>query len=201
MHYIRILKPPRLLPSSTPLSLIAKITITTDLGESFLLSNISLIAELEYEDGTLVLGEGKGREYVWRGRDGMRSLELVVHVSIPRGKRKMGGEMVRVLIRPREEDFAVDSFQKVLNMQDKDDEEEAGGVVAVRSTSIDINPGTNPDRVSSGGMAERVFSLDSGNGEKRVRIWEETGESIARHIWYAWIQIGTSFFHSVTNSL
>ena len=202
MHYIRILKPPRLLPSSTPLSLSAKITITTDLGESFLVSNIPLLAELEFEDGTLVLGEGKSREYVWRGRDGMRSLEIVVPIILPRGKRKLEGEVVRMLIRPKEGDFAVDSFENVLDGQNVPREEEGeGGVVAVRSMSIDISPAAKPDRVSGVGMAERVFSFGSGHDVKKVRIWEETGESIARHIWYDWIRTGTSIFHSSTNDL
>ena len=186
MYYIRFLKPPRLLPSPSPPSLSAKITVTTDLGESFLLANISLVVELGYEDGTSVLGVGKGREYIWKGRDGMRSLEVVVPVPLPKGKRKMSGEMVRMFIKPKEEDFAVDTFQKVLAMQDRvHDSGDVGGVVAVRSIAINISPSARGDADSGVGMAERVFSVGSGSSEKRVRIWEETGESIARHIWYA----------------
>lgn len=127
----------------------------------------------------------KGREYVWKGRDGMRSLEVLIPVTLSKGKRKLGGEMVRMLIRPKEEEFAVDSFQKVLSGHTKGDEGDEGGVVAVRSTAIDISPGAKADKAPGVGMAERVFSIGSGNDQKRVRIWEETGESIARHIWYA----------------
>jgi hypothetical protein len=187
MHYIRILKPPRLLPA-LPRSLTAKITITTDLGESFLLTNISLVVELEFEDGTSVLGAGKGREYIWRGRDGMRSLEVAVPAPVAKGKRKIGGEIVRMLVRPKDNEHAVDSFEAV--MKNESPHDDGGGVVAVRSIAVDISPGAKSEKIGGVGMAERVFSTRKGEG---VRIWEETGESIARHIWYAaWIRTGTS---------
>ena len=198
MHYIRILKAPRL-HATSPLSLTAKIAITTDLGESFLLSNISLIVELESEDGTSVLGTGKGREYVWRGRDGMRGLEIVIPLPAAKGKRKIVREMVRMLVRPKEEQHAVKSFGKVLEGQH---EEKEGGVVAVRSMAVDISPGAKSEKAAGVGMAERVFSTGIEENEKRVRIWEETGESIARHIWYAaWIRTGTSYLSYSTNNL
>jgi hypothetical protein len=184
MHYIRILKPPRLIPASPPFSLSAKITITTDLGESFLSSNIPIFVELEFEDGTSVLGERKGRDFLWRGRDGMRSLEVVVPLLLSRGKRKLGGEMVMMLIRPKEDRLAVDSFSKVLDNQGENhDSVNEGGIVPVRSMAIDISPGAMA-KAPGVGMAERVFSMGSLSKEKRVRIWEETGESIARHLWY-----------------
>lgn len=194
MHYIRILKQPRLLPktASTPLSLGAKVTITTDLGESFLSSNILLIVEWEWEDGTVMAGAD--REYLWRGRDGMRSFEIVVPVPPLKGKWKRNGEMVNMLVRPKEDHFAVDSFPKLLTMRSKgDDTGDEGGVVAVRSMAIDIGPGPKADKSLGGGMAERVFSFGAGDDQRRVRIWEEIGESIARHIWYAAsIRPGTS---------
>ena len=156
------------------------------------MSNITLVAELEFEDGTSVLGTGKGGEYVWRGRDGMRSLELVVPVLVSKGKRKMGGEMVRMLVRPKEEEFAVERFEKVLDNKDSNN---GGCVVAVRSMAIDVSPGAKGGKAPGVGMVERVFSMGVGNNKKRVRIWEETGESIARHIWYAErVWTGTSSF-------
>lgn len=194
MHYIRFLKPPRLLSasSSTPLSISAKITVTTDLGESFLLANTSLVVALELDDGTSLLGVGKGREYVWTGRDGMRSLELVIPIPMSKGKRKMSGQVVRMLVRPKEEGFSVESFEKLLDNKDSDN---GGCVVTVRSMAIDISSGANGGKAPGVGMAERVFSMGAGYNKRRVRIWEETGESIARHIWYAaWIWTGTSSF-------
>lgn len=186
MHYIRILKPPRLLPNLSPPSLGAKVTITTDLGESFLLANIALVVELELEDGTSMPGPGMVREFVWRGADGMRSLELVIPVPVSKGKRKMGGEKVRLLVRPKEEENSVESFERVLDGLRRDESSDhQGGVVAVRSMAVDVSPLAKGEKATGLGMAERMFSADIGDGERRVRIWEETGESIARHIWYA----------------
>ncbi|KAG0649913.1 non sense mediated decay family [Hyphodiscus hymeniophilus] len=186
MHYIRFLKPPRPLITASPASLSAKITVTTDLGESFLLSNVSLVVELEFKDGTSVLGEGKGREFVWKGRDGMRALEILIQVPVSKGGRKIGSEMVRMLVGPKEDALAVDSFRKILDMQHQnDDSGEIGGIVPIRSMAIDINPGAKRDDTPGVGMAQRVFSMGSGNSQKGLRIWEETGESIARHIWDA----------------
>jgi hypothetical protein len=186
MHYIRFLKPPRVLPALQPLNLTTKITVTTDLGESFLLANMSLLVELEYEDGTSVLGSGKGREYMWRGEDGMRSLEIVVPFPPTNGKRKIGGQMVRMFIRPKEAEYDVNTFEMVLNDQDTNvDSGESGVVVAVRSMAVDISSSTEGGKAPSVGMAERVFAMDSNDSKRKVRIWEETGESIARHIWYA----------------
>ena len=145
-----------------------------------------------------MLGTGEGREYVWRGRDGMRGLEVVIPLPAAKGKRKVGEEMARMLVRPKEEEYAVKSFGKVLEGQ----HEEEGGIVAVRSMAVDISPGAKSEKAAGVGMAERVFSTGIGKNEKRVRIWEETGESIARHIWYAaWIWTGTSYLSYSTNNL
>jgi predicted nicotinamide N-methyase len=167
MHYIRFLKPPRLLLGSRPL-LGAKITVTTDLGETFLWEDVELVVELEFENGAVL---GKGTEYLWKGRDGMRSLE----VSIPLGK---GSQPIKMLVRPKEQKYALDTFEDILNRNAS----EEGGIVAVRSTTIST---TAPS--ATVGMAERVFT----SGNKSIHISEETGESIARHIWYGSIP-GTS---------
>lgn len=92
----------------------------------------------------------------------MRSLGVSVRLE---GRR----EVVRLCVSAIG-DVAVDSFQSVLAA-------EKGGVVSVWSMEIDTRTGKS---VGSG-MAERVFGFESG---KEVHIWEETGESIARHIWY-----------------
>lgn len=177
MHYIRFLKSPRLLSTPSP-ALTAKITVTTDLGESFLYADITLVVELESQSGAKVSGFGKTKEYIWKGSDGMRSLE--VSVPVPKSNR---GEIVRVLIRPRESEHSVDSFQALLHGTATPGADE-GRVVAVRSMDVDVSQSAG--QKGGVGMAKRVFSL----GYKAVHIWEETGDSIARHIWYDWT--GTS---------
>ena len=172
MHYIRFLKPPRLLGGSA-LTLNAKVTITTDLGESFLFSKLILLVELELSDGTKV---GKGSEYVWNGQDGMRSVEIKLPISpvlMRNGKKFM------LLVRPKDAVYAVDSFSAAL-LLDVTSSKCQGGVVAVRSMEIDASASIKGQSTVAISMAERVFLSE----DRRVRIWEETGESIARHIWY-----------------
>lgn len=161
MHYIRFLKPPRLLPGAG-LTLAAKITVTTDLGESFLWEDVALIVEAVSGHDKVI---GKGGEFLWKGLDGMRSLEVSVLLSKPRSK----GEAIKMLVRPKEQKYASENFEALLDQKE-------GGIVTVRSTPISTSPST-----TTVGMAERVFTT----GNKSIHIWEETGESIARHIWYS----------------
>jgi len=171
MHYIRFLKPPRVLPSS-PQTLSAKITVTTDLGESFLYADVSLVVELEYGNRSSVV---EGKEYLWKGRDGMRSLEVSIPMIIT-GKR-YSYPIVRMLVRPKEDKYAMDTFGAILGEVNIHNSENAGGIVAVRSMDVYLNG----QKDSTPSMAERIFSSTG----KEIRICEETGESIARHIWYS----------------
>jgi hypothetical protein len=184
MHYIRILKPPRLLLASPP-SLAAKITITTDLGESFLLVDVALVVELESEDGKIVSIPGKTKEFLWKGRNGMRSLEVAIPVPLLSGGKGKVVEPknVRMVIRPREARYAVQTYEQLLfgppsGRNRSSEPEETGGIVAVRSMTVHLQ---GSEKISGVGMAERVFLTALG---ENIRIWEETGESIARHIWY-----------------
>lgn len=172
MHYIRFLKPPKTIRTGTP-SINAKITITTDLGESFLAADITILVELITSTG-ISLGT---REYDWRGKNGMRALEVAA--SLP--KRQVGEVMMH--ISPKNEKLGMNRFEDILVNEGSDS---AGEVVAVKSTSI------NSDQSNSvaGMMAARIFKYNSRSQEedpdekRESLIWEETGESIARHIWY-----------------
>jgi co-chaperonin GroES (HSP10) len=187
MHYIRFLKSPRLLLNSPPV-LSAKVTVTTDLGESFLHTDIALFVELESEDGSNILGPGKGREYMWKGRSGVRSLEVSIPIPLSKSKGRGGGRM-RMLVRPKEDKHSVDTLGLLLTGNNNPNEDE-GRVLAVRSMSLDN--GQPAEGQNAGvGMAKRVLI----SGSKEVVVWEETGESIARHIWYDWT--GTSTFSSI----
>jgi hypothetical protein len=177
MHYIRFLKPPRLGRSgSGPATLNAKITITTDLGEAFLAADVALVVQLEVDEGN---GKGRsvtvvGKEYVWRGREGMRALEVEARVPLSGGRKS--GRALTMLVRPKEDSVSINTFSEVLGTCSEDGE--GGGVVPVRSMDVyTSSTGTS--------MAERILTHGSGNSKVDVCIWEETGESIARHIWYA----------------
>ncbi|KAF4634908.1 hypothetical protein G7Y89_g3194 [Cudoniella acicularis] len=179
MHYIRFLKSPRLQKGgkgNVPSSLTAKVTVTTDLGESFLWADINLVVELVSEDGKTLLA--KGKEYSWKGSDGMRSLE--VSMPIPPFRNKKVSKR-RMLVRPKDAKQTANDFATILHCSSKfDGDSEDGGIVAVRSMAVDVSPESS-SQGSGAGLAERVFDL----GKSELHIWEETGESIARHIWYA----------------
>ncbi|TEY71516.1 hypothetical protein BOTCAL_0091g00010 [Botryotinia calthae] len=187
MHYIRLFKQPRLVPiassasSSSPRILSAKITITTDLGESYLMSDVKLRAEVEVDGISL----GSGKEYIWKGTNGMRSLEIQIPIKVQRGVE----QWTTMIVRPAENIYGVDSFEDVLGISQNE-----GGIVKVRSRSIDLKTGAT----RSEGMAERVFSTGYGRRDK-IRIWEETGESIARHIWDAGLVL-SSYLSSLGSS-
>ncbi|KAF7958888.1 hypothetical protein EAE96_002415 [Botrytis aclada] len=187
MHYIRLFKQPRLLPiassasSSSPRILSAKITITTDLGESYLMSDVKLRAEIEVDGISL----GSGKEYTWKGTNGMRSLEIQIPIQIPRGVE----QWTTMVVGPAENTYGVDSFEHVLGISQNE-----GGIVKVRSRSINLRTGAT----RSEGMAERVFSTGFGRRDE-IRIWEETGESIARHIWDAGLVL-SSYLSSLGSS-
>jgi hypothetical protein len=173
MYYIRFLKSPRVIGRGNEKAFGAKITITTDLGENFLAADLGICVDVVEEDGESILGPA-GREYVWKGREGMRSLE----VSLPMRKvRKV--ERVRMVVAAKGEAY-VDSFESVLGIGERK-EGILGGVVTVRSMEIDGYTGYPIGT----GLAERVFSSSIRNGLTKIHIWEETGESIARHVWYA----------------
>ncbi len=177
MHYIRFLKAPRVLPNALGM-VTAKITLTTDLGESFLTEDIALLVGLE--DGSGRPKQGPVKEYLWRGAQGVRSLEVMAPIA---GRVNV----VRMFVRPKADGHNVESFESVLAPgSSSGSSEDLGGIVAVRSMAIDAK-----GKMSIGsGLAERVFTSKSGSSATQVHIWEETGESIARHIWYAALEKG-----------
>ncbi|RDL41884.1 uncharacterized protein BP5553_01863 [Venustampulla echinocandica] len=187
MHYIRFLKPPRLQRGGSASQLTAKITLTTDLGESFLWADIRLVVELVGVDGKTNLLAG-GKEYLWKGSEGMRSLEVSLPIPISKGRGKAAGiHSVRMLVRPVSVIQAVDTSAAVLGAGD-------GGLMAVRSMAVDTNPPQNASTVPSASLAERVINI----GKSQLHIWEETGESIARHIWDAGLVL-SSYLTSISN--
>ena len=166
------MKSPRVVKSGNEVVVRAKITVTTDLGESFLAVDMRLAVRLVFADGKQALA-GTGKDHLWKGVIGMRTLE----VSTPVPSKARG--LVRLLVQPAEDTYKVDAFGDVPwnNVKDRA-AEYPGGVVAVRSMEVDLAG------EAGAGLAERVFTSTGGDEKKEIHIWEETGESIARHIWY-----------------
>jgi hypothetical protein len=170
MHYIRFLKSPKIVGEGDQKALVAKVTIATDLGESFLAADVGVHVGVVGRDAESILSPGE--EYVWKGREGMRSLE----VSLPM-KRVRKVDVLRMYVCATGEAYT-DTFESVLGLDSQSRKvENRSGVVTARSMEVDVRSG----QTIGAGMVERVFR----NERAEIHIWEETGESIARHVWYA----------------
>lgn len=156
-HYIRFLKPPRVVPvekSRSARSVSVLITITTDLGDSFLAENAELVATLGIRNNAGKVSSFKTKA-LWKET----SRELRIGIAVPAGVSGSAQLSVR----------AVSVDGEPLDIADK------CNIVSAWSSHFSLRDGQQAEK-----LVQRQFSV--GNGPK-LRIWEETGNSIARHIW------------------
>ena len=160
MRYIRFLKTPRIVQekrSSAP-SVSCLITITSDLGDSFFPYQATLCAELCSEGSAEAL---LSKTVNWA--TGMRSLQITfpfnLHTTLP------------IHVRIGVVQKSLSDCHSTLA------EGHVRGVVSAWSAPLDPAKGVN----QSLKLVERQFNFSSG---AVIQIWEETGESIARHLWY-----------------
>ena len=154
IYYIRFLKPAKLSTQKNRKATIkCMITVTTDLGDAFYPGPVELRASID----------GAGQNYfkaskVFYWQRDMRALKL--ELSVDYGEvnwpARLNVEAVGKL-QPRE--LKADNLPEI---------------VSVRSDDIDIWSDQGEKRVT-----ERYW----GTGGQSLSIWEELGESIARHIW------------------
>ncbi|KAF2832209.1 hypothetical protein CC86DRAFT_400982 [Ophiobolus disseminans] len=167
MRYIRFLKTPRLvIEKGTSRSQIScLITITSDLGETYLPHDIQLSAELLSSDAS-------ENVVVWRTVQwsaGMRS----VRITFPWTKSRTTSKLrIRVGVEPKSTHDEYSRFS------------EKGCCGTVSAWSSEFIPSALAKDAEK--LVERRFSLSSGHV---VKIFEETGESIARHLWDAGIAL------------
>jgi hypothetical protein len=161
MRYIRFLKTPRVVTEkgTSKKQISCLITITSDLGDSFLPYDLELSAEL-------LSSQPSEETKVWRTVQwtaGMRSLPI----TFPLAKHCVTSKLrVRVGVEPKS---TYDAFDKL-------SEEGTCGVVSAWSPRFD--PFASAGATEK--LVERRFDLSGGH---IVSICEETGESIARHLW------------------
>ena len=157
MRYIRFLKPPRVERNT----LKTLITITSDLGETFLPDDVTLAATLRSDDpeGDIYLR----KTLKWRG--GMRSLPIVFDLAFADLDWP-----VRVHVGTKGSPNS-DHFEKHHNA-------EPPSIISAWSGLIDVPKGINEAEKK----VERRFTPLS---NRTLSIWEETGESIACHLWYS----------------
>jgi len=163
MQYIRFLKTPRFVYRKGGRSgaVSALVTIASDLGDSFFFQDVALAVKLL--DGkswtSLPLSV---TSYAWKA--GMRTLKIELDFVI---KQKETFHRTVVLSVSSEQTAADDLSQSGVA---------SPLVLSAYSSPFGLSGGTEAE-----GYVERRLIIDQ---EKVLPVWEETGESIARHIWY-----------------
>ncbi|KAI4253191.1 MAG: hypothetical protein LQ352_003842 [Teloschistes flavicans] len=160
VHYIRFLKPPRLIANAklpTRTSLTALITITTDLGDAFYPGDVDVHVALAEQDNVTSLGT-----VCWKS--GMRCLRVEIQVALHTSTYP-----ARFLFTCCES-LRMDSLQ-LGQLPD-----------IVSAWTEDFH--ADDDLKLDADLIIRSFRLPNG---QVLKICEENGESIARHIWDAGI--------------
>jgi hypothetical protein len=160
MRYIRFLKTPRVVTEkgTDKHHIHCLVTITSDLGDSFLPYDVQLSAEV-------LLSDPSEKILVWKTAHwsaGMRSLSITFPSLKSRASLR-----VRVGVEPKS---AFDEYHRLCD-------QESRGIVSAWSAPFTTSSGSE-EAVK---LVERRFRLPN---HTEVHIWEETGESIARHLWY-----------------
>lgn len=155
VYYIRFLKTPRFQHQKRTVSISALICITTDLGDDFLAEDVDLIVSwAQFPSGkTLYRGPLK-----WEA----------------------GARQVPVMLGP----FSVSNATHqtaILTIQSKAVEKD---ILGVQSTPLVISGCSAPFGPQAEPADKLILrNLYLPNQEQLLKIWEETGNSIARHIW------------------
>jgi len=154
VHYIRYLKLPKAVRQQANIAIKALITITTDLGDSFFEGSITLTASIRGEDLDSVYLE---RKYKWEAPRRALNIELLL---------KHGG------IRwPARLHVGVDDSE----VHDYVGSEQIPAMISIWGAIP--NPSGPLDKID---LVQRRFRLLDNSV---LVIWEESVESIARHIW------------------
>jgi hypothetical protein len=154
VHYIRFLKPPQVREaSSKSVVIFCVVTITTDLGESFFPSNAILAARL------LAASQPSKTltETSCKWHSGQRTASITLMSRHPLPELDLRVHLTTEETRQSTTDYQI---PKVIDIW-------SGSFRAIVS-----------DRISS--LVERQLLLSP---NAKIGIWEETGNSIARHIW------------------
>jgi len=170
MHYIRFLKAPQItnpdIKSTNRHALSAKITITSDLGESFLCEDLDVMLSICDKNGRAV-----HRSAVhWKA--GFRELQIYIDHISQKGSTELP---YRLSVCPADGDFTPDNLEEVLRINRRQNARPADGAV-LKALSATFRP--KVEKIPS--VVYRRFKLDNGT---EMLIQEDTGESIARHIW------------------
>lgn len=175
MHYIRCLRAPKLSLSGRASLLDLTFTITTDLGDSFLLPDepIPLIVTVHTSDGAAKRAWPlTGKEQLsWKA--GQRIAKPTLRLPPEAARALAGGQKVELCISTAP-NYSADGVDDILRSRGDED----GLVMPVR-TLLGAQEGEDVD------TSFRRLKLGDTTGAlpSSLDVSEEIGESIARHIW------------------
>lgn len=154
VHYIRFLRTPQTEASKKTIDVSAVIAVTTDLGDALYSQDLDLVIEVVEANRPHAVLHCETVK--WQAYS--RALKLAV--SCP---SKYVSRSVRLHVTTKETVSTLASL----------------GVPRI----LDVWSATFPlsDKQRTEPVVERQLLLPN---QSRVRMWEETGDSIARHIWY-----------------
>lgn len=178
MRYIRFLKTPRIHPEkgSQRSQVYCLVTITSDLGDSTLPYDADLVAELISAERDLQ-GHGSilvARTIRWTA--GLRTLAVTLPLKSLHAPASL---RVRIGTKPKASHDTLEELSQL----------DSHGIVSAWSAPFSSDGGKEAIK-----LVERRFSI----AHRTIRVWEETGESIARHLWYAGVSISLSLFFSLS---
>lgn len=187
MHYIRFLKAPQITRDAKVPGhhiLYAKITVVNDLGESFLWCDIPIEATVRDCNNVTVAT----KSLVWKCEK--RQLEVKLVLSGKKERTEKYQPPYQLSVWPSTGDFTPYNLAEVLSINRGQTIRPADGAV-LRGLSAKFGITAASIRP----VIYRHFELDGGT---TMKIDEDTGESIARHIWYVFVYL---FYHVTATDL
>ncbi|KAK3181628.1 hypothetical protein K4F52_007006 [Lecanicillium sp. MT-2017a] len=177
MHYIRLLRPPKVTRKRQP-QLELLVTITTDLGDSFLYPEapvkLVVTAYTKSPSGTKPWILPNKENLLWT--PGMRVAKLALPLPAPLDKAISSGASADVCVSATQE-LTADGVENILSASLESAEDEGGQIMPAWVTLG--GPDADVD------VLTRRLVLGSANDASSMELEEEIGESIARHIWDA----------------
>ncbi|KAJ5412158.1 uncharacterized protein N7487_006517 [Penicillium crustosum] len=171
VYYVRFLKTPRIQPQKGSIYLSALICITTDLGDSFLAEDVDLM--LIAENSSRVTFQKKTK---WNASN----RELAITLG-PLPSNLAQQSMVLTVKVPHPPGYSIPQYPPI--------------PLVVAATSAPFGPQSTPAEK----LVQRHIQY-SGREALPVKIWEETGNSIARHIWDAGLATVT-YLHMICENI
>jgi len=164
VHYLRFLRTPQAADVSKKCVHISAVAaVTTDLGDSFLSQDVTIVARIV--DATKGGQTLCSSEVPWK--NGLRAAKITLPCNA-----QLAGRLAQVHLTTQDTISAHASC-------------EMPAIVDVWSSPFTIKP-----KLKTEPVVERRVQL---KGKSQARIWEETGDSIARHIWFVVSQTTTCF--------